>query len=48
MKTQVKRKKSTKQKRMPILKDKEGMKNIVADHKGFASLFTKCLKVKKS
>jgi len=49
MKTKLtKPKKSTKQKRMPILKDKEAMKNIVADNKDFVSLFTKCLKITKS
>jgi hypothetical protein len=47
MKTKPK-KPSTKQKPMPILKDKEALKNTVADNKEFHNLFTKCLVAKKS
>jgi hypothetical protein len=35
--------KPKKQKPMPILKDKEALKNTVSDPKAFQSLFMKCL-----
>jgi hypothetical protein len=44
----AKQTKPKKQKPMPILKDKEALKNTVADNKEFQSLFTKCLVAKKS
>jgi hypothetical protein len=37
------KKSSTKQKPMPILKDKEALQNTVADNKEFQSLFEKCI-----
>jgi hypothetical protein len=44
MKTSTKPKKlSTKQKPMPILKDKEALKNTAADPKKFQTLLQKCL-----
>ncbi len=49
MKKQTKTKQPPKKKHlMPILKDKEVMKNIVAEPKAFESLFAKCLQIKKS
>ena len=44
----TKKQKPKKQKPMPILKDKEVLKNTVADNKEFHNLFTKCLVAKKS
>lgn len=37
------KKRTTKQKPMPILKDKEALKNTVAEPKAFQSLFEKCI-----
>lgn len=51
MKTQTKTKPKQPPKKkhlMPILKDKEALKNTVADNKEFQNLFTKCLVAKKS
>ena len=37
------KKRNTKQKPMPILKDKEALKNTVAEPKAFQNLFQKCV-----
>ena len=37
------KKPSTKQKRMPILKDKETLQKIIAEPKAFQNVFEKCL-----
>jgi hypothetical protein len=37
------KKPSTKQKPMPILKDKEALQKIIAEPKAFQSLFEKCI-----
>ena len=37
------KKRTTKQKPMPILKDKEALKNTVAEPKALQSLFEKCI-----
>jgi hypothetical protein len=42
-KTTKPKKPSTKQKPMPILKDKEVLQNTVAEAKAFQSLFEKCI-----
>jgi hypothetical protein len=47
MKTPTKHKKlSAKQKRMPIVKDKDALQKIIAEPNAFQNLFEKCL-VKK-
>ena len=37
------KKRTTKQKPMPILKDKEALKNTVAEPKAFQRFFEKCI-----